>query len=112
MFCLTYFFFVVLCCACKERDSTTTLENFYFGNIDPSEYRQSKDTKKKLAEMTKSLDELRAMITTEKQKEKLEQIENCQLSLIALSEKDAFIEGFKIGVRMTTEIYADTQQRG
>ena len=62
--------------------------------------------------MTKSLDELRAMITTEKQKEKLEQIENCQLSLIALSEKDAFIEGFKLGVKMTTEIYADTQQRG
>ena len=57
------------------------------------------------------LDELRAMITTEKQKEKLEQIENCQLSLIALSEKDASIEGFKLGVRMATEIYADTQQR-
>ena len=57
------------------------------------------------------LDELRAMITTEKQKEKLEQIENCQLSLIALSEKDASIEGFKLGVRMATVIYADTQQR-
>ena len=39
-------------------------------------------------------------------------MENCQLSLIALSEKDAYIEGFKLGVRMTTEIYADTQQRG
>ena len=26
----------------------TTLENFYFGNINPSEYRQSKSTKKKL----------------------------------------------------------------
>ena len=89
----------------------TTLENFYFGNINPSEYKQSKGTKKKLSEMTRLLDELRAMITTEKQKEKLEQMENCQLSLIALSEKDAFIEGFKIGVRMTTEIYADTQQR-
>ena len=90
----------------------TTLENFYFGNINPSEYKQSRDTKKKLSEMTRLLDELRPMITTEKQKEKLEQIEHCQLSLIALSEKDAFIEGFKIGVRMTTEIYADTQQRG
>jgi len=90
----------------------TTLENFYFGNINPSEYKQSRDTKKKLSEMTKFLDELRSMLTTEQQKEKLEQIENCQLSLIALSEKDAFIEGFKIGVRMTTEIYADTQQRG
>ena len=90
----------------------TTLENFYFGNIIPSEYKQSRDTKKKLSEMTKLLDELRAMLTTEQQKEKLEQIENCQLSLIALSEKDAFIEGFKLGVKMTTEIYADTQQWG
>jgi len=90
----------------------TTLEDFYFGNVNPSEYKQSNDTKKKLSEMTRLLDELRAMITTEKQKEKLEQIENCQLSLIALSEKDAYIEGFKLGVKMATEIYADTQQRG
>ncbi|WP_407384310.1 DUF6809 family protein [Ruminococcus sp.] len=90
----------------------TTLENFYFGNVNPSEYKQNKDTEKKLSEMTRLLDELQSTLTTEQQKEKLEQIENCQLSLIALSEKDAFIEGFKIGVRMTTEIYADTQQRG
>lgn len=84
----------------------TTLENFYFGNINPSEYRQSKDTKIKLSDMTKLIDEFRSMLTTEQQKEKLEQIENCQLSLIALSEKDAYIEGFKLGVRMATEIYA------
>ena len=90
----------------------TTLVDFYFGNINPSEYKQSLDTKKKLSEMTRLLDELRSILTTEQQKEKIEQIENCQLSLIALSEKDAFIEGFKIGVRMTTETYADTQQRG
>ena len=90
----------------------TTLENFYFGNINPSEYRQSKESKKKLSEMTKLLYEIRSMITTEQQKEKLEQIENCQLSLIALSEKDAYIDGFKLGVRMATEIYADTQRRG
>ena len=86
-----------------------TLEDFYFGNVNPSEYKQSRDTKKKLAEMTSLLDELRSILTTEQQKVKLEQMENCQLSLIALSEKDAFIEGFKFGVRMTTEIYADTQ---
>ena len=42
----------------------------------------------------------------------LSEITFTALSLIALSEKDAFIEGFKLGVRMTTEIYADTQQRG
>ena len=58
------------------------------------------------------LDELQAMLTTEQQKMMPEQIENCQLSLIALSEKDAYIEGYKLGVRMTTEIYTDTQQWG
>ena len=89
----------------------TTLEDFYFGNVSPSEYNQGRDTKKKLSEMMKLLDELRSMLTTGQQKEKLEQIENCQLSLIALSEKDAYIEGFKIGVKIATEIYTDTLQR-
>ena len=89
----------------------TTLENFYFGNVNPSEYKQSKDTKKKLSEITRLIDELKSLLTTEQQKEKMEQIDNCQLSLIVLSERDAYIEGFKLGVKMTTEIYADTQQQ-
>ena len=89
----------------------TTLENFYFGNVNPSEYNQGRDTKKKLSEMAKLLDEFRSIITSEQQKEKLEQIESCQLSLIALSEKDAYIEGFKLGVKIATEIYTDTLQR-
>ena len=88
----------------------TTLENFYFGNVNPSEYKQSKDTKKKLSEMTRLFDELTSLLTTEQQKEKQEQIENCQLSLIALSERDAYIEGLKFGMRMTTEIYAECRE--
>ena len=89
----------------------TTLENLYYGNINPSEYKQSKDTKKKLSEITALLDELESLLTTKQQKEKLEQIDCCQLSLIALSEHDTYLEGFKLGVKMATEIYADTQQR-
>jgi hypothetical protein len=90
----------------------TALENFYFGNINPSEYKQSKDTRKKLSELTELLDELKSILTTVQQEEKIEQIDACQLSLIALSERDAYLEGFKLGVKMTTEIYTDTQQRG
>ena len=101
---LTYLFSVVLCCACKERDIMTTLENFYFGNINPSEYRQNKDTRKKLSEMTELLDELKALLTDEQQREILEQIDNRQLSLIAFSERDAYLEGFKMGARMMIEI--------
>ena len=86
----------------------TTLEDFYFGNVNPSEYNQSKGTKKKLSEMAKLFDEFRSIITSEQQKEKLEQIESCQLSLIALSEKDAYIEGFKFGVKIATEIYTES----
>ena len=89
----------------------TTLEDFYFGNINPSEYKQNKNTRKRLPEMTGLFDELKVHLTDEQQKEKLERINSCQLSLIALSERDAYIEGFKLGVKMTTEIFADTKQR-
>lgn len=89
----------------------TALEDFYFGNINPSEYKQSKDTRKKLSELTELLDALKSILTTAQQEEKIEQIDACQLSLIALSERDAYLEGFKLGVKMTTEIFSDTQQR-
>ncbi len=60
--------------------------------------------------MTGLFDKLRSLLTTEQQKEIFEQIDQCKLSLIALSERDAYVEGFKLGVKMTTEIYADTQR--
>lgn len=85
----------------------TTLENLYFGNNNPSEYKYSKDARKKLSETIALINELKSLNTTERQKEKLAKIDNCQMSLIVLSECDAFIKGFKIGVKITTEIYAD-----
>ena len=51
---------------------------------------------------------MKFLLTTEQQKEKLEEIDNCRLSIIALSECDAYLEGFKLGVRMTTEVFVDT----
>ena len=50
----------------------TTLEDFYFGNVSPSEYNQGRDTKKKLSEMAKLFDEFRSIITSEQQNVKLE----------------------------------------
>ena len=90
----------------------TTLENFYFGNVNPSEYEQSNEVRKKLSAMTDLIEELSTLFENDRQKEKIDQLADKQTELIALSERDAYIEGFKLGVRMTTEIYADTQQRG
>ena len=47
----------------------TTLENFFFGNINPSEYKQSKDTRNKLSELTELLDEMKGLLTNEQQKD-------------------------------------------
>ena len=90
----------------------TTLENFYFGNVNPSEYEQSNEVRKKLSAMTDLIEELSTLFENDRQKEKIDQLADKQTELIALSERDAYIEGFKLGVRMTTEIYEDTQQRG
>ena len=89
----------------------TTLEDFYFGNINPSEYKQSNEVRKKLSAMTDLIEELSSLFENDRQKEKIDQLTDKQTELIALSERDAYLEGFKFGVRMTTEIYADTQQR-
>ena len=83
----------------------TTLENFYFGNINPSDYEVKTDVKKQLNLITKLTGELNETLSTEEQKEVFEQIITCQMSLIALSERDAFIKGYKLGTRMTTEVY-------
>ncbi len=43
----------------------TTLKNFYYRNINPSEYHQSKDTKKKLSKTTGLLNEMNGFLTDE-----------------------------------------------
>ena len=112
----------------------TTLENFYFGNINPSsslaelgrhirlvcldlmtrlllslQSRLRGDPaeqgyQEKLSEMIGLLDEVKSFLTEEQQREILEQIDNCQLTLISLSERDAYLEGFKMGARMMIEV--------
>lgn len=85
----------------------TTLENFYFGNINPSDYRQSAEVRKKLSAMTALMEELSSLLEKDHQKEKIAILAERQTELIALAERDAFIEGFKLGVKLATEIYKD-----
>ena len=85
----------------------TTLENFYFGNINPSDYRQSTVVRKKLSAMTALIEELSSLLEKDQQKEKIARFAEKQTELIALSECDAYIEGFKLGVKMATEIFAE-----
>ena len=85
----------------------TILENFYFGNINPSDYRQSAEVRKKLSAMTALIEELSSLSEKDQQKEKITRLAERQTELIALAERDAYIEGFKLGMKMATEIYTD-----
>ena len=85
----------------------TILENFYFGNINPSDYRQSAEVRKKLSAMTALIEELSSLSEKDQQKEKITRLAERQTELIALAERDAYIEGFKLGVKLATEIYTD-----
>lgn len=85
---------IVLCL--KDRDTMTTLENFFFGNINQSEYKQSKDTGNKLSELTELLDEMKHNCTVHNIRESvINQIvlENLRkVTTFARSEPEKFYE--------------------
>ena len=85
----------------------TNLEYFYFGNINPSDYRQSAEVRKKLSAMTALIEELSSMSEKDQQKEKITMLAERQTELIALAERDAYLEGLKLGIKLATEIYTD-----
>lgn len=83
----------------------TTLEDLYFGNINPNE----RDTKRgsrmdqlvKL--MCKNEDALNTTLT-EQQKETFEKFKDAQRELSLLSERDAFRNGFILATRIMVEV--------
>ena len=82
------------------------LNEFFYGNLTPYEYRQSKETKVMNA---KVLDDEEALIgnlpeSEQAQRDLLEELFRDRTTLTALSERDAYLEGFKVGVRFMLEI--------
>lgn len=82
----------------------TLLEDLYYGNIQPSEYEQSPEVKRKLSAMTAFMENLIAESQDPQQSEKVEKLWSKQTELIALCERDAYLAGFRLGVRMMIDI--------
>ncbi|WP_407386464.1 DUF6809 family protein [Ruminococcus sp.] len=82
------------------------LNEFFYGNLTPYEYRQSKETK---AMNAKVLDDEEALIgnlpeSEQAKRDLLEELFRDRTTLTALLERDAYIEGFKAGARFMLEI--------
>ena len=82
----------------------TTLEDLYFGNINPNE----RDTKRGsrmdqlIKLMCKNEDALNATLT-EQQKETFEKFKDCASELNDANEVTSFALGFKLGMRLALE---------
>ena len=85
------------------------LQKIFYGNLTPYEYEQSDGTQKLSDAVLNDEDSLLKNLSDNEQtlKESLQDILERRISLMALAERDAYLEGFKLGVKMATEIYTD-----
>ena len=86
----------------------TVLEDLYYGNITPfNEYYQKPETDIAINKNNKNIDNLSAMLNTKEQREAVNAVINSQSKVLALTEKDAFLAGFKLGIKVMSEAFTD-----
>ena len=81
------------------------LEELFYGNVCPNTdcRNQEKETKELMGYLTdhhnKLMDEL-----TDKQKETLEKFDDCHSELTDINERDIFVYGFRLGMKIAIEV--------
>ena len=84
----------------------TTLEDLYYGNINPnetsfvsgSEYGKCFD---KVTELSKSV----CSQLTEEYINKMNELESAYTRILAITEREYYLSGFRLGAKMMNEIY-------
>ncbi len=88
----------------------TTIENLYFGNINPSEVNVNDDSK--IADLTriaiKNENRLLNMLSKH-QREQFEKFKESDCEMHSECEMKFFIEGFKLGMRLAVEGLTNTK---
>ena len=83
------------------------LEEFWYGNIEPTEYDTSSTEFKKLLELIYRNEETLKASMTDKQKELHEKHIDCLQEYQAITACLIFQHGFKLGARMMLEVMED-----
>ena len=86
----------------------TTPENLYYGNIAPHEYEVERGSEYDITAklVIRHEQELSATLT-EQQKTILEKVKDNHTELMNLGERDAFVRGFSLAVRLMIEAMSD-----
>lgn len=84
----------------------TTLENLYYGNIVPADkdIRRGSEYSKLLNLSVRNEEKLLPTLSKE-QKLIFEKYKDCVIEMNSISEKEAFVEGMKLGIKIIAEAY-------
>ena len=106
-FILTYALFCDICCCERsgELSNTKIIEDLYYGRISPYEMNISAtpEYQKLKALADRKEDSLRESLS-DKQKEMLEKLIESVTDISSISERDMFIAGFRLGVKMMIDV--------
>ena len=83
------------------------IKELYYGNVRPTDEPQSDDVKKALSEVVKMEEALGESLTDKGQKEKISELSERYNKLITLTERDGFLQGFRLGARLLAELMAE-----
>ena len=86
----------------------TTLEDLYYGNIVPADKAIKKGSEySKFLNLAAKNEEKLSVTLTKEQKSLFEKYKECTHEMYGISEKEAFVEGVKLGVKIIVETYTN-----
>ena len=80
------------------------LAELFYGNIRPCDNPQSAETRQKQKALFAAIEKLKSSLPDEKLKEQVDDAFNLQTELISLSDRDSFIDGFRLGICIGVEV--------
>ena len=81
------------------------LAELFYGNIRPCDNPQSAETRQKQKALCEAIENLKASLPDEQLKEKIDETFNLQTELISLSDRDSFIDGFRLGLLIAARVF-------
>lgn len=82
------------------------LAELFYGNIRPCDEKQSAEVRRKQKAMCEAIENLKASMPDEEIKERIDETFNLQTELISLSERDSFIDGFRLGAHFAIDVFS------
>ena len=100
---------LVFVCSEKEQvKQMNTIQDLYYGRISPYEMSISTTPEyQKLKALADKNEDLLRETLSDEQKELLDKLTECITDISSISERDMFINGFKLGMKLMIDVMKD-----